>query len=173
MTGLFIVSYYDIVQRKECDNIMRLSRGWMLLALLLIIATLPAACGSTQESAKQDAQVQVGQVVKTDNGQYTDISADELKAMMDRKDFFLVDVHIPHQGLMPQLDARIPYDTIGEHLDKLPSDKSAKIVLTCMSGGMSTVAATNLADLGYTNVYNLAGGFLAWKDKGYPFTPEP
>jgi rhodanese-related sulfurtransferase len=93
--------------------------------------------------------------------------------MMDNKDFFLVDVHVPNEGLMPQIDARIPYDEIAEQLDRLPGDKGAKIVLTCKSGGMSSAAATTLADLGYTNVYNLAGGFLAWKDQGYPFTPEP
>jgi rhodanese-related sulfurtransferase len=154
-----------------------MSRRWMPTLFLLIIVALLAACGSTQESAGHDAaggaQSQAGSVVTTNNGQYTDISADELMSMMDNKDFFLVDVHVPNEGLMPQLDARIPYNEIAGQLDKLPSDKAARIVLTCKSGGMSSEAATTLADLGYTNVYNLAGGFLAWKDKGYPLTPEP
>ena len=145
--------------------------------LLFAIIALGAGCDSTQEKSGHDAtgsaQSQAGSVVTTKNGQYTDISADELMSMMDNKDFYLVDVHVPNEGLMPQLDARIPYNEIAEQLDRLPSDKAARIVLTCKSGGMSSEAATTLADLGYTNVYNLAGGFLAWKDKGYPLTPEP
>ena len=93
--------------------------------------------------------------------------------MMDDKDFFLVDVHVPNEGRMPELDARIPYHQIAQHLDQLPQDKSAKIVLTCMSDIMSTIASETLADLGYTNVFNLVGGYNAWRAKGYPFIPEP
>jgi rhodanese-related sulfurtransferase len=138
--------------------------------LLLIVIALSTGCASTQEEA---APGEVGRIVATDSGQYRDISADELKAIMDSEESFLVDTHVPNEGLMPQIDARIPYNEILQQLDKLPPDKGAKIVLTCKSGGMSSAAARDLADIGYTNVYNLEGGFLAWKDKGYPFTPEP
>jgi rhodanese-related sulfurtransferase len=92
--------------------------------------------------------------------------------MFDHKDFFEVDVHVPHEGRMPQLDARIAYDQIADHLDQLPAAKGAKIVLICYSGSMSTIASHTLADLGYTNVYNLVGGFTAWRAAGYPFLPE-
>ncbi|MDQ3927895.1 MAG: rhodanese-like domain-containing protein [Chloroflexota bacterium] len=145
-----------------------------LLSIGLVIAVLLAACGTSSEPQSQVQTPAPGEVVKTAAGnQYRDVTADELKAMMDKKDFFLVDVHIPNQGKLPQLDARIAYNEIADNLDKLPADKSAKIVLTCMSGGMSTLASQTLADLGYSNVYNLKGGFNSWRDKGYDFTPEP
>lgn len=147
-----------------------------LLSLLVMAALLiSAGCATGNEggTSSEDASEKVGKTVVTDKGQYRDISPDELKAMMDKKDFFLVDVHVPNEGKMPQLDARIPYDKITEQLDKLPADKKAKIVLTCRSGRMSTEASRGLADLGYTGVYNLVGGFNAWKEKGYAFTPEP
>ena len=146
----------------------------MLAALALI--SLAAACGVAVPPTPvppTPAPAPVGQVIPTDKGQYTDITPDELQVMMAHKDFFMVDVHVPHEGLLPQVDARIPYDQITEQLDKLPADKTAKIVLTCKGGGMSTQAAVALADRGYTRVYNLAGGFVAWKAKGYPFTSEP
>ena len=114
----------------------------------------------------------VGTPVTTAHGQYTDISTAQFAAMLEHKDFFLVDVHVPHEGRLPDLDARIPYDQIAQHLDQLPADKSAKIVLTCHSGNMSTIASHTLADLGYTNVYNLVGGFMAWQAAGYPLAPE-
>jgi rhodanese-related sulfurtransferase len=154
---------------------------YLLPALGLVVLMLLAGCGITYPSGtgalgagnSPAPTAVVGTIVKTAQGQYTDLTADELKAMMDHKDFFLVDVHVPHEGRMPQLDARIPYDQIANHLDQLPADKLARIVLVCKGGGMSKVAAVTLVGLGYTNVYNLVGGFLDWKAKGYAFTPEP
>lgn len=155
----------------------------VITAILLLVASISlAACGSAQpgtmenptpKQATQSAVFAQSTTVTTDKGHYTNISPESLKAMMDDKDFFLVDVHVPHEGMMPNLDARIPYNEIADHLDELPKDKTAKIVLTCMSDSMSTIASKMLADLGYTNVFNLVGGFNAWKAKGYPFTPEP
>src|SRR3954466_6423173 len=154
------------------------TRPLLPLLALLCTAVLLAACGLDQPTptatpAPTVTPIPVGKAITTDKGKYTNVSVDEFKAMMDHKDFFLVDVHTPNEGKLPNLDARIPYDQITQQLDKLPADKSAKIVLTCMSGGMSTQASTQLADLGYTNVYNLVGGYNAWKAKGYEFTNEP
>ena len=52
-------------------------------------------------------------------------------------------------------------------LNKYPSDKSAKIVLYCQSGRMSAIAAQELVKAGYTNVWNLDGGMVAWERDGY------
>lgn len=151
------------------------------LSLLLAACGGPAASSAPGEgaasavaspSAAPVAAVAIGTPVSTDHGQYRDISPAELKAMLEQKDFFMVDVHVPHEGRLPDLDARIPYDQIAQQLDQLPADKAAKIVLTCHSGNMSTIASHTLADLGYTNVYNLVGGFTAWRAAGYPFSPE-
>jgi rhodanese-related sulfurtransferase len=154
--------------------------GWALLVLLLALglagcgaSTTPAADSPAGAGSPPTAEAaRPGTVVKTEKGQYRDITPAELKTMMDHKDFFQVDVHVPHEGRMPNLDARIPYDQIAQHLDELPADKSAKIVLTCRSSHMSGIASHTLADLGYTNVYNMVGGFNAWRDAGYPFSPE-
>lgn len=143
-------------------------RRWSVLLSICFILLLPA-CGGTNEATSGP----IGKVVTTAKGKYTDITTDQFKGMLDKKDFFLVDVHVPNEGMLPKIDARIPFDQITQQLDQLPSDKSARIVLTCRSGRMSGEASTALADLGYTNVYNLEGGFNAWKDKGYPFTLEP
>jgi rhodanese-related sulfurtransferase len=53
--------------------------------------------------------------------------------MLDKKDFFLVDTHIPEQEHIEQTDAFIPYNEIENYLEKLPKDKDSKIVLYCRS----------------------------------------
>ncbi len=96
------------------------------------------------------------------------INAAQLKAALADKDFTLINVHIPYEGELPQTDYNIPYNKIGQNINKLP-DKNQILVVYCRSGGMSAAAARELISLGYTKVIELTGGFNAWKRAGYPF----
>ena len=98
---------------------------------------------------------------------FSNLSVDMFKTMLDDKDFFLANVHVPFEGNIPNTDANIPFDDIAGHLDAFPEDKDAKIVLYCKSNSMSLMAAEELAALGYTNLFNLDGGFLAWEAAGF------
>lgn len=109
-----------------------------------------------------------GEVAKPERGAYGKLAAGDLKAMLERKDFLFVNVHIPYEGEIGQTDSFIPYDKVEQQRHLLPSKKDAKIVLYCMSGRMSGIAADTLVRLGYTNVSHLEGGMVAWKQAGYP-----
>ena len=50
---------------------------------------------------------------------------------------------------------------------KVP-DKSSELILYCGGGYRSALAADVLQQMGYTNVYSMAGGWKAWKDAGAP-----
>lgn len=88
----------------------------------------------------------------------------ELKQMLEKKDFFLLDVHVPEQIHIPGTDAFVDYRDIEEIIETIPQEKEAKIVIYCRSGNMSQQVAQQLADLGYTNIYDLAGGTNAFND---------
>lgn len=47
-------------------------------------------------------------------------------------------------------------------------DKSTELILYCGGGFRSALAADVLQDMGYANVYSMAGGWKAWKDSGAP-----
>jgi len=51
--------------------------------------------------------------------------------------------------------------------EKVP-DKSTEVILYCGGGFRSALAADVLQQMGYTNVYSMAGGWKTWKDSGAP-----
>jgi len=111
---------------------------------------------------------------QVDNGsspkEYEMITTDELQTLMDNDEkFAFINVHIPVAGNIPGTDAEIPFDKIEEYLDLLPQDKDEKIIIYCRSGSMGNTASHTLAQLGYTNVFNLEGGYVTWRASGLPF----
>jgi len=51
--------------------------------------------------------------------------------------------------------------------EKVP-DKSTEVILYCGGGFRSALAADVLQNMGYTNVFSMAGGWKAWKESGAP-----
>jgi rhodanese-related sulfurtransferase len=47
-------------------------------------------------------------------------------------------------------------------------DKTTEVILYCGGGFRSALAADVLQQMGYTNVFSMAGGWKAWKDSGAP-----
>jgi rhodanese-related sulfurtransferase len=93
--------------------------------------------------------------------------------MLEKKDVFIVNVHVPYEGEIAGTDAFLPFDQVEKQRHLLPVKKDAKIVLYCMSDRMSTIASRTLVRLGYTNVWNLMGGMVEWKRQGYPLIDSP
>jgi rhodanese-related sulfurtransferase len=150
--------------------LMPTGKGLILHLALIALALLLAACqGERQPLSEAGGAVEVkGVQVPVAGGSYTDVSVQGLQAMLENKDFLFVNVHIPFEGNIPGTDLSIPYDEIDQHLEQLPAEKDAKIFLYCRSDRMSNIAAETLVRLGFTNVWNLDGGFNAWENAGLP-----
>src|SRR3972149_9132756 len=143
----------------------------VVVAALLPLVGLAAACSSGEPEAETSAEAPattLGQEVEAEGGSYVSVTPAELRSILESKDFPLVNVHIPYERGIEGTDLFIPYDQIAERVGELPQERDAKIVLYCRSGSMSAAAAEALVGLGYTNVWNLDGGMIAWEGAGYP-----
>jgi rhodanese-related sulfurtransferase len=138
----------------------------IVVIFLLLAALLLSACNGT--NSETQSAVVGGQQISVPGGVYTDITVAELQAMLANKDFTFVNVHNPFEGNIANTDLSIAYNGIEQNLSQLPADKAAKIVLYCRSDRMSNIAAKTLVGLGYTNVWNLDGGMVAWEQAGLP-----
>ncbi|MBU3742017.1 MAG: rhodanese-like domain-containing protein [Candidatus Kapabacteria bacterium] len=100
-----------------------------------------------------------------------DISVDETASMI-RADtnVVLVDVRTADEYASGHLhNSRLmDYYKPGFHraLQTLPRNKD--VILYCRSGRRSAEAKHFLDSIGYTRVYNMAGGIIAWNEHHYP-----
>ncbi|MBA2555959.1 MAG: molybdopterin biosynthesis protein MoeB, partial [Chloroflexi bacterium] len=66
-------------------------------------------------------------------------------------------LHVPRGFLESRIEGTVP-------------DRNAPVVLYCAGGVRSALAARQLAELGYTDVVSMAGGFQQWKSEGRRWT---
>jgi rhodanese-related sulfurtransferase len=94
------------------------------------------------------------------------VTVQELKQMIDNKeDFQLIDVREPFETEICSIGAElIPLNEIPNHVSQISRDK--KVIVHCRSGARSANAIGFLEQQhGFTNLYNLTGGILAWANE--------
>ena len=74
--------------------------------------------------------------------------------------------HLPKAISIPRglLEFRIGFVT---------KDPNRPILVYCLSGGRASLAVKSLEKMGYKKVYNLKGGYKAWKKAGLPTSKKP
>jgi rhodanese-related sulfurtransferase len=62
----------------------------------------------------------------------------------------------------------IPLGALGKRLSELDKHKGRPVVVSCRSGARSSRACGVLRKNGFEQVYNLAGGVIAWEQANMP-----
>lgn len=121
--------------------------------------------------------------VKEAKSQITEVSGDELLNMKTAKsDLLIVDVrepgefihgHIEHAMLVPrgiiEAAADVDYPKSNETLREA---RNRPVVVYCATSGRSAMAAKTLQEMGFAEVYSLAGGFATWEHEQKPIFRE-
>jgi adenylyltransferase/sulfurtransferase len=113
-------------------------------------------------------------ILEEARSQVPEIGIEEAREIIAQPGAVLMDVreadewrqgHIPQAIFMPRgfLELRVE--------EKVP-DRRTRIVVHCAGGIRSLLAARILREMGYEKVYNMTGGFSAWKEKGLPWVAE-
>ena len=106
--------------------------------------------------------------------QIKSIDIDEARRMLEKPGTVLLDVREGdewRQGHIPQA-VGIPRGFLELRVEEKVPDHKTPVILQCASGTRSLLAARSLREMGYENIYNLTGGFNAWKDRGLPWTAD-
>ena len=85
------------------------------------------------------------------------------KDLDQKKGMVLLDVRTDREyagGHIPG-SVHVPLSDIGDKIKKLKKDK--ELVVYCQNGNRSIWAIKRLMGMGYKNLYNLKGGYRAWK----------
>lgn len=103
-------------------------------------------------------------VKKDSSSSVTKITAKEAKEMIDQdSSITILDVRTSEEYRTGHIEGAIllPDTDILEKAEETIADKSATILVYCRSGRRSALAAEDLAQLGYSKVYDF-GGIIDW-----------
>ncbi len=98
-----------------------------------------------------------------------DLSAKEFKSLLEKKQGVVLDVRTPEEVVSGKISQSINLNYFGDFkAQALKLDKTKPIYVYCASGGRSTKAMQDLNRMGFIEVYNLLGGFGAWRAAKFP-----
>ncbi len=95
-----------------------------------------------------------------------EVNANELKQLIDSKaDFILIDVREDYEFEEANINGTlIPMGEVMDRVNEIPKDK--QVVVHCRSGKRSATVINALeSQHGYTNLYNLQGGIMAFLEQ--------
>src|SRR5690349_4818231 len=105
----------------------------------------------------------------------TEIDTAEGERRLADPSVVILDVREPDeydQGALPRA-VHIPRGQLESNVENRITDHEAPVLVYCAGGTRSAFAAETLAQLGYTNVVSMDGGFNKWKNEGRDWkTPQ-
>ncbi len=105
---------------------------------------------------------------------FKEVKPNEVVQLINREDAVILDVRDSsdfEKGHI--LNAHhIPFGLLEERLHEIEQFKASPLVVYCEAGQQSARAGAILQKQGFTSVYKLSGGLLAWKSASFPLSVE-
>jgi thioredoxin len=101
---------------------------------------------------------------------FTELTAAEARALIEKKDPLILDVRTPQEFYSSHLPGAklIPLQQLMERLSEIEDYKDRDIVVYCRSGNRSTVAGEILIRKGFKKIYHIRPGIRGWIKDGFP-----
>ncbi|WP_225752766.1 rhodanese-like domain-containing protein [Actinotalea sp. Marseille-Q4924] len=127
--------------------------------LPLAVAALLAVGGLTACGAEDGASSAVS---------VTDVGPTAFAELADDPDVTVLDVRTPQEFAAGHLPDAVNIDSsapdFADAVGRLPKD--GRYLVYCQTSNRSGVATDRMVDLGFTDVYDLQGGIVAWAGEG-------
>lgn len=100
-----------------------------------------------------------------------DLGPEEAKRLVDAGEVELIDVREPYEHEAGRIEGARHVEIPSLTAAAQELDPERPIVFYCRSGGRSAMATQAFRASGF-QAYNLAGGLVAWVEKGLPIVPD-
>jgi rhodanese-related sulfurtransferase len=114
-------------------------------------------------------------LVNDAKGRIREVTVDETRERMKANDAVrLIDVREDNEWEAAHAAGaeHLGKGIIERDIEATVPDKNSEVILYCGGGFRSALAADVLQQMGYTNVFSMAGGWKAWQDSGAPTKSE-
>ncbi len=134
-----------------------MKRLMMIATVVIAMPLVATACGLSEKTADG-----------YENATIAHTHEHWLQGDQSKIPFMLLDVRTPKEYAEGHIAGAklIPVQVLAERLKEVPKDK--QVYVYCHSGTRSARASKLLAEHGFTNIENIEGGIVAWKEAGYP-----
>ncbi|NCA97835.1 MAG: rhodanese-like domain-containing protein [Clostridia bacterium] len=141
----------------------------MIVLILTLALGLLAGCAQAPATAAPTTTVPATAASSVSNeaaqaATIKKVTADEALAILkDQPQAVLLDVRTEAEFAEGHIEGaqQLAVEELLDRTEELPTDKSIPLVVYCRSGRRSALAAEQLAELGYTTIYDL-GGITSW-----------
>jgi rhodanese-related sulfurtransferase len=93
-----------------------------------------------------------------------------LTHLINREDATVVDIREAREMNGTKLVGaiHIPFSQLKDRVNEIKADKAKPLVVYCSRGQRALMAGGTLKSAGFTQLFNLNGGFKAWTEAGLP-----
>lgn len=146
----------------------------MKRAIITLLLSASLVATGAMASDQTTPELMVKQRVADAKSKITSIDHKTLRKWIDEgeKEFVLLDVREPGEISAGKIEAdetlEVPRGLVEFVLPKKVKELDMPVVIYCLKGARGALVAEALADIGYTNVYNLDGGIHGWINEGHP-----
>ena len=141
-------------------------RYFSFLSFVFFAATLCfSSCQSGDATADNNSDSQKSTYAENMQRAHTNLDVIGFQAKMNEKNVVLIDVRKPLEIRKGKLEGALELDVYGKNFNSeiIKLDREKTYLVYCATGRRSVLASRTMLEFGFKNIYNLVGGYNAWK----------